>query len=139
MSEPKHQKADQRCASENFPQERPRGVVLRILIVGQHFNRPRSVYTMKSQQVCQVVLHHSRNRTKSSHANTQHIARVDIVSHQWLNGSRIQITKMTNNNNHHVGRFCEGGGSSPFVFAGICITEVAAALKKDAESQSITI
>jgi hypothetical protein len=94
---------------------------------------------MKSQQVCQVVLHHSRNRTKSSHANTQHIARVDIVSHQWLNGSRIQITKMTNNNNHHVGRFCEGGGSSPFVFAGICITEVAAALKKDAESQSITI
>jgi hypothetical protein len=46
---------------------------------------------------------------------------------------------MTNNNNHHVGRFCEGGGSSPFVFAGICITEVAAALKKDAESQSITI
>ena len=41
------------------------------------------------------------------------------------------------NKNHHPGRFREGGGS-PLVLAGISITEVAAALKKDAESQSIT-
>ena len=88
---------------------------------------------------CGLTPDHSRHRTKSSNANTQHIARVVIVSHQWLNGSRTQITKMTNNNNNHAGRFREGGGSSPLVFAGIAITEVAAALKKDAESQSITL
>jgi hypothetical protein len=45
---------------------------------------------------------------------------------------------MTNSNNHHAGRFREGGVSSPLVFAGISIIEVPAALKKDAESQSIT-
>lgn len=46
--------------------------------------------------------------------------------------------KMTSNNHHHAGRFGEGRGSSPLVFAGISITEVDAALKKGAESQSIT-
>lgn len=46
--------------------------------------------------------------------------------------------KITNKNHHHAGRFREGGGSSPLVFAEISAIEVAAALKKDAESQSIT-
>jgi hypothetical protein len=45
--------------------------------------------------------------------------------------------KMSNNNHHHAGRFRKGGGSSPLLFAGISIIEVAAALKKNAESQSI--
>jgi hypothetical protein len=46
--------------------------------------------------------------------------------------------KMSNNNHHHAERFREGAGLSPLVFAGISIIEVAAALKKNAESQSNT-
>jgi hypothetical protein len=73
-----------------------------------------------------------RNRT-SSHANTKHIARHEIVSHQWPNGTGIKM-KMTNNN-HHAERFREGGGPS-IVFVGISIIEAAAALKKNAGWQS---
>lgn len=71
---------------------------------------------------------HSRTRT-SSHANTQHIARDAIVSHHEPNRTGIKMN-MSNKNHHHAGRFREGGGSSPFVFAGISITEVASALKE---------
>jgi hypothetical protein len=61
-------------------------------------------------------------RPKSSHANTAHVAREVIVSHQWPNGTGIKM-KMTNNNHHHAGRFREGDGSSPLVFARISIFE----------------
>jgi len=77
-----------------------------------------------------------RNRT-SSHAKTKHIARDDIVSHQWPNGTGIKM-KMSNSNHHHAERFREGGGFSPLIFSGISIIEVAAALKKNAGSQSNT-
>jgi hypothetical protein len=73
----------------------------------------------------------------SSHANTKQIARDNVVSHQWPNGTGIKM-KMSNNNHHHAERICEGRGSSPLVFAGISIIEVAAALKKNPGSQSST-
>lgn len=38
--------------------------------------------------------------------------------------------KMTNKNHHQAGRFREGGGSSPLIFTGISITEVAAASRE---------
>ena len=46
--------------------------------------------------------------------------------------------KMSNSNHHHAERFREGGGFSPLIFSGISIIEVAAALKKNAGSQSNT-
>jgi hypothetical protein len=57
------------------------------------------------------------------------------VSHHGLNGIG---NKIMSNHLRHNQPFGEGGGSSPLVFAGISIIEVVAALKKGAESQSIT-
>jgi len=59
------------------------------------------------------------------------------VSHHEPNRTGIKM-KMRNKNHHHAGRLREGGVSSPLVFAGISIIGVPAAMKKDAEPQSIT-